>query len=180
MNILSNFCKSIPVLALAAVAFVGGSAGLNADQMPCPKYDQWHHLDIGPVTLTTTVDITSDAPSQALAYTPFATGPDGKVHVGETTVSIETNFALTDLIIEHPWKGSYVTGYFVSLPTGSTELTGGVTFAGWTSGQLDTFLEISPIPGTAVSATLLNGGAVFVISSNFEMKVPLPTSVVVL
>ncbi|MBA3236814.1 MAG: hypothetical protein H0T62_00500 [Parachlamydiaceae bacterium] len=132
-----------------------------------------------PITLDTHLSILilpAGESSKFLQITPFATAPNGKIQMGETS-SVPVKAAtvqLKSLIIEHPQRGNYVVGVFVSLAADSVPLESSTLgFSGAVVGQLENQVEYALIPSSIVGAPLLNTPhAVVTVSTNFEMQVP--------
>lgn len=145
------------------------------------KYDQLHRLHGNVVPLTTVLSllVIGGDPSQNLVITPFATGPDGKIHLGDPSrVPVATaTVELNPVIVRHPYKGSCTVGGFIALENPTVSLpTTTIGLSGSIRGQLGQQFQAALIPSTIVDAPLLNPPASFICtySTNFEMKIPLP------
>lgn len=169
-SVLSN----TSTLELVAQAAAPGRTEMEKEELIMENEPQ------SPVILDTQLSILilpagSDS-SKFLQITPFATAPNGKIQMGETnTVPVKaTTVQFKSLTIEHPQKGNYVVGVFISLAPDSVPLESSTFgFSGAVIGQMGNQVEYALIPSSIVGAPLFNTPhAVATVSTNFEMQVP--------
>ncbi|MGZ3633809.1 MAG: hypothetical protein ACXWM7_05985 [Parachlamydiaceae bacterium] len=185
---IQSFClKFIVATAICFSSFhMYGNESLSDHECVIAKYNRIHRLDEGSVTLNYRVSLaeipTAETNGCVLNFTPFATGPDGKVHVGETTSLVFPlqNFNgldLQPLMLSNPYKGNYTVGYFVSLEPSANPLSiAGFAFAGTVKGTNGSQNQMAPISYSLVTSADLNLFYIATLSGNYEMKVPLLSS----
>jgi hypothetical protein len=185
---IQSFCLKFIVTTAACFSsfHLYGIESFSDSETVTTKYNRVHHLDEGPVTLNYRVSLQEipvpETNGCVLNFTPFATGPDGKVHVGETTSLLFPlqNFNgldLQPLTLSNPHKGNYTVGYFVSLDPSANPLSiAGFAFAGTVRGTCESQTQVAPVSYALVTSTDLNLFCIATLSGNYEMKVPLPSS----
>lgn len=143
-----------------------------------PKSSATHLETQNSVTLETQLSILivpgSDS-SKFLKMIPFVTAPDETTLMGESSV-VPAKIAtveLKPLVIEHPKKGSYVVGVFISLDASSEPLESSTFgFNGAVTAKVGNQVEYALIPSSLVGAPMLNApNAKVTISTNIELPV---------
>lgn len=158
---------------LALLKFSAGEASLNEEAKNPVVLDSESQ---SPVTLETQLSmliIPSSESSKFLQMTPFATDPNGTIQRGEPSV-VPAKIAtvqLKSLVIEHPKKGNYVVGVFVTLDPSSEALESSTYgFNGAVVAKVGDQVEYAMIPSTIVGAPFLNSPhSAVTVSTNFEM-----------